>query len=117
MDVTNMPLDDARYWLAVDDGWTLCGEVDEMQVWERGSAAENNYEQCTDPYPATLDGAAAALPKGWEWMRWYTQDDRDWVGWRLAAPMVGAVIQCTGNETLDRFRLGVKCRMVAKGGK
>ena len=110
-------LDELRDWLAGEDGWkhvlrhTHASGLGQMW-WQR----DNGDESFDHPHPPTLDGAAAALPEGWDWSRllgfreWYAaQPDANGriTGW-------GVTIPDTGNEIAARYRLAVLCRLAEK---
>lgn len=61
------------------------------------------------PHPATLDGAAAALPEGWTWLR----RDFEWQGFEPNAPgrePVRVPDHGRGHEMADLYALALACR-------
>lgn len=68
------------------------------------------------PYPATLDGAARAMPDGWIWGRMPTNRNGvlEWVA-ENANLSKGVRTPDTGNEIYDRYLLAKLC-IEAKGG-
>jgi len=120
-----MTLDEVRDALAVMDGynkWNVATTVDGVTNIGRETWHAPNQEGKTTinfgphPYPATLDGAASALPKGWTWSKYV--DDREnedgWYAWRKTYRGVGHY-PITGNEILDRYRLALACRIAEMG--
>ena len=82
----------------------------ELQDWHirRVDAAERIASpwSCGDErFPATIDGAASAMPPGWTWTRYETDSGGEtWAaGPTLAAYTVKAL--GTGNEIHDRYLL------------
>ena len=54
------------------------------------------------PFPATLDGAASAMPEGWDWWR----GEEGWIAIGHNSNDVLAVyVDDTGNEIYDRYLL------------
>jgi hypothetical protein len=69
------------------------------------------------PCPPTLDGAAAAAPKGWSWRREYDpgEDEVQWAGFGPRGQMV--IVPDTGDEIHDRYALARACLMAERGDK
>lgn len=115
MTPNTMTIDEVRDELARRDGWTYTAPHKDTEtgrvvhgVWSRGKSTV-----CFHPVRATLDGAAAALRKGWTWMRDGT--------WWIAVPP-GSVshwnhvkVPDTGDPIADFFRLALSCRIAEEG--
>lgn len=100
-------VDELRDWLAVDDGWEPYTASNDVTVWHRGEVTVN-YEVSPHPHPPTLDGAAAAMPKGWDWWK----VTAEWAAQAAHTPMIR--IPDTGDEIADRYRLAVLCRLAER---
>ena len=107
-------LDELRDWLAGEDGWvdhTTCPDGWDSRPWKNHTTKASSQDH---PHPPTLDGAAKALPEGWEWSR----ANGVWHGWHdLCTKACGCVepsTDDTGDEIADRYRLAVLCRIAAK---
>jgi hypothetical protein len=72
-------------------------------------ADEGGYHK----FPATLDGADAAFPKGWDWERWQL----DWVGYPLDNKERFVTVSRTDCKTTDLYRLGMKAKLAEKENK
>ena len=62
----------------------------------------------TNPFPPTLDGAASAMPKGWDW-------GRDMFSWVADKGTLGVSCRRTGDETRDRYLLAAEAVMKEAG--
>lgn len=89
------------------DGWTL----EEDGMWYKAG----EWPRKEHPFPPTLDGAASALPKGWEWTlayhydgvkRWAAQD-KNCRNTQMKAN--------TGNEIYDRYALALAAMKAERG--
>jgi len=114
-------VDELRDWLAVDDGWNrwrVATTVDGVTTLGRDTWHAPNQEGKTTinfgphPHPPTRDGAAAAMPEGWRWIRggnrWSGIHPGSVVHWK------DAHIPDTGDEIADRYRLAVLCRLAER---
>lgn len=112
MNVNEMTLDEVRDFLMWRDGWSHVlrhrhASGADQWCWER----DNGDETFDHPHPATLDGAAAALPEGWTWWK----VTAEWAAQAAHSPMI--YIPDTGDEIADRYRLALACRLAEKGDK
>lgn len=101
-----------RDWLAERAGWERYVASNGLIVWHTGSPASNDYFQHhSHPIPATLDAAAEAMPKGWEW-EMHNRNVGGLVTIR-AIPPTGYwdnAIHASGDTELHaRFRLAALC--------
>lgn len=121
-------LDELRDWLAGDDGWEKFTDHDyhggnkvDIAAWRKHQPqlAIINFGSpwrvlWVHPHPPTLDGAAAALPEGWDWSR----ANGVWHGWHEACTKACGCVEPstedTGDEIADRYRLAVLCRLAEK---
>jgi len=105
-------LDELRAWLAEADGWRHDTEIAGPQSphWYRypNGMSWGVRHFGPHPHPPTRDGAAAALPKGWDF-------------WKITAEWIAQgpqpVFVCTpdtGDEIADRYRLAVLCRLAGQ---
>lgn len=132
IDPQAMTLDECRDWLAEQDGWHwLAGvegdpvwcNVEALKTWDPAQVNHPEGSQYEHPFPATLDGAAGALPEAWftiEQTRFY--DDDDSLDWAVAATRPGLVGRyCVRawatDEITARYRLAVACRLADREGK
>jgi len=119
-----MTAQEAADWCAKDDGWTLEHLSTDCPVtawwrWNDHPTLKSRTWSKSHPYPLTRDGAAAALPDGWYWVRRYIAfadgERMMWSGCPGRDSACGAAhvqhIDDTGDEILDRFRLAVACRL------
>lgn len=99
-----MTTDQLRDWCAEDDGWHKVFD----RTWSKPLERKHGFNH---PYPPTLDGAAKAMPDGWTWTR-------DNGKWRAHHPYpMELVVDDTGDESADRYRLAVMCRIATKEAK
>ncbi len=116
-------LDEIRDWLAEQDGWELYISSNGFATWHRGGfmpeEGERPYEQRQEhPFPITIDGAAAAMPNGWEWRRDFEVYEGTWrliwsaFVWKTGVPIVR--LADTGDEIADRYRLAALARLAEK---
>lgn len=110
-------VDELRDWLAVDDGWNrwqVATTVDGVTTLGRDTWHAPNQEGKNTivfgphPHPATRDGAAAAMPDGWDWWK----VTAEWAAQASHAPMIRT--PDTGDEIADRYRLAVLCRLAER---
>jgi len=110
-------VDELRDWLAVDDGWHYEAGVEGDPVWckltdlESWNPSRSDYpsgSQYDHPFPPTRDGAAAAIPKGWDWWK----VTAEWAAQAAHTPMIRT--PDTGDEIADRYRLAVLCRLAER---
>lgn len=99
-----MTLDELRDWCAADDGWEL------FDKWRRHFIKNGKWRN-SHPHPPTLEGAAKAMPEGWEWWK----VTAEWAAQAAHTPMIRT--PDTGDEITDRFRLAVLCRMYLMAAK
>jgi hypothetical protein len=116
-----MTLTELRDWHMQDEEWTHIPptSTDYREYWQKGDKVRK-----THPYPATLDGAASAMPKGWYWLkdagstpnpdgiyiRWVAcQRGKD--NWKIVE------VDDTGDEITDRYRLAMKAKLAEKENK
>lgn len=119
MNVNEMTLDEVRDALAGADGWNTYNEgvpddgARHVSWWRYTlDAVHGGRTWCkSHPHPATLDGAAAALPEGWTWWK----VTAEWAAQAAHSPMI--YIPDTGDEIADRYRLALACRLAEKGDK
>ena len=112
-----MTTDEIRDELARLKGWTrICGvpgmlkeDGDLHLKWKL-----RHHEQWDHPMPPTLDGANAAVPEGWYWIRRYIDDVMTWTG----CPGHEAVglglehvrhVPDTGDPVHDLYALALAC--------
>lgn len=120
------PPDQLRDWCAEDDGWNKPGTpIPLTKDWKLSTAATQAFVyghwwkafgECTmrlydHPHPPTIDGAAKAMPEGWEWWK----VTAEWAAQAANTPMIR--IPDTGDEMADRYLLAVLCRIAAKEAK
>ncbi len=116
MNPNDMTAQQAADWCAKDDEWNYePAQVDGLgataHYWWRytiHAAHGGRTYASVHPHPPTLDGAAAALPEGWAWWK----DATDWIAQAPHSEFV--YVRDTGDETADRYRLAVLCRLAAK---
>lgn len=111
-------LDELRDWLAGEDGW----QHEPPVVNDDGAVAGGWWKWVSlstlkartwcinppHPHPPTLDGAAAALPEGWDWWK----VTAEWAAQAAHTPMIR--IPDSGDEIADRYRLAVLCCLAEK---
>lgn len=108
-----MTVDEIRDRLAERAGWKFSGTEKWRPPghWSPPGWPDTNLSICDHPMPATLDGAASAMPVGWEWQRfngrWRAQKMKP-CGCCIDAETEQRVTD-TGNEISDRYRLAWKC--------
>lgn len=99
----SMTLDELMDWHARRAGWTMrCGQ------WRRDCPERKEYEyHPSHPFPPTLDGAASALPMGWEWRRKVAPHDVE--RWEAYRCMPDCYVELIGNgkEIEDRYTLAM----------
>lgn len=104
MTPNTMTLDEVRDELARMDGWNKRPSNNGI-LWYANNGAWTYFH----PHPATLDGAAAALPEGWSWIRggnrWSGIHPGSVFSWKDTR------VPDTGDELLDRYRLALSCRL------
>lgn len=97
IDPRTATLDEIRDWFAERDGWTL--EPVTQCFWEK-VVEYGTLRVGPHPYPDTRDGAASAMPPGWQWTKghliWRAML-RDWA--------TNVSVNDTNNEIDDRYRL------------
>jgi hypothetical protein len=122
MNPDTMSLVELRAWLAIDDGWTYVNSARHVGWWMH--ATLNDCNDGDHPHRDSIDGAAAAMPAGWFWMRDGGSEANPqglllkWVACQIGATRWGIVSTLdTGDEITDRYRLAVKCRIAEKESK
>ena len=110
MNPDTMTLTELRDWHAREDGCVfvphrIFSDCPDLGKWIRNGRALEQH-----PFPATLDGAASAMPKGWDWERWQL----DWVGYPLDNKERFVTVSRTDCKTTDLYRLGMKARLAEK---
>ena len=96
-----MTTDETRDELARMDGWTK-----QHIGWWTTDGLKSSFDH---PHHPTLDGAAAALPEGWMWLR----RDFEWQGFEPNAPgrePVRVPDHGRGHEMADLYALALACR-------
>lgn len=68
----------------------------------------SRYSIYVHPIPLTLDGAAAAMPQGWRWVRKMHEGQLVWDGYKMNHSLI-IFVDDTGDEIADRLALAVKC--------
>ena len=103
-----------RDWLAGEDGWVKVKDVYGGDAWRKRSLLHDPHSNWSHPHPPTRDGAAAALPEGYLWLRmWHRDRGPFWV----VAPEYGdrgQAVPDTGDEITDRYRLACLARVAMK---
>lgn len=126
-DPQTMTTDEIRDALAEMDGWK-CRSAVGNHWWERPNPIGMNiHRRDGHPHPPTRDGAAKAMPEGWEWDRFddvdHTKGDTLAFCIRWSARLridhshirhYVSVID-TGDEIRDRYCLAYLCRLAEKG--
>lgn len=128
MTPNTMTLDEVRDELARRDGWTL--EEGEHHEWGPDDRSITTYPAVWikgddwithHPHPATLDGAAAALPEGWV-LRQVVRNNT--FGWMCVAARVNGAVGSSEwkedraiarSEISARYRLALACRIAEEG--
>ena len=96
-----MTTDETRDELARMDGWRKYADG---RWYKQGEWPKRDH-----PYPPTLDGANAAVPEGWTWLR----RDFEWQGFEPNAPgrePVRVPDHGHGHEMADLYALALACR-------
>lgn len=122
MTPNEMSLDQCRDWLAREDGWVTeqdhaiqkDGTLRPLIAWTH--KATNREKIWVHPYPTTIDGAAGAMPEGWEIEisqhalrgSWWACADRVVNHYRKMQTLVAPT------ELLARYRLAVAVRIAMK---
>lgn len=110
MNPNDMTAQQAADWGASEVG---LGPVSGQHCTERwDSTPDGESFLVPDPFPLTLDGAAAALPEGWSVNLLFTYTDGNW-GAKAFGP-AGMWAIDGPDELTARYRLAVLCRMAAK---
>lgn len=113
-----MTPDQRRDWLAEQAGWKYeYTDHPGYFHWNKPGAGTDDH-----PFPATIDGAASALPEGWVWGRGrqasFVGDRYEWHWWAECNKSHYAVsTPDTGDEITDRYllaALAVQAAMEAK---
>lgn len=99
-----MTTDELCAWHAMRAGWKLNVWVEGDAQWENRFTKKAQYE---DPFPATIDGAASAMPPGWEYWKIIDDTATGFTTWYWAGhPVYQTVKQlATGDEVHDRYAL------------
>jgi hypothetical protein len=86
--------DELRDWHAMRAGWTMrCGQ------WRRDCPERGEYKyHPSHPFPATIDGAASAMPPDAVWIRFAGE-------WRAFVDEIEYAVVDTGDEIHDRYAL------------
>lgn len=105
MSETQMTLQKIRDWHARQSGWAMV-----RGCWERFAAHLNKHEHSVEhPYPATLDGAASAMPFNWQVLKHrYPMENRP--SWIAEGNPDRIVILSSDDEIYDRYLLAMKVR-------
>lgn len=104
-----------RDWLAGEDGWVKVKDVYGGDAWRKRSLLHDPHSNWSHPHPPTLDGAAAAMPVGWWWLRSELSYGETW--WLAGPPdmnLYTVKILDTGDEITDRYRLACLARVAMK---
>lgn len=117
----SMTLAELCDWHARRDGWNPPGTMPERtgdfsvdsarEHMARGAwwkIVGNDFQRSSEhPFPATLDGAASALPMGWEWRRKVAPHDVE--RWEAYRCMPDCYVELIGNgkEIEDRYTLAM----------
>jgi len=127
MNPQTMTCDECRDELARRDGWTFepaCwdgarGVVLPERWYKNGRSHPDGH-----PHPPTLDGANAAVPKGWNWYRQIGPQNVFWEGrndtyHHILRSHLRILVPDTGNPMDDLYALALACRraMEATNGK
>lgn len=93
-----MTTDELCAWHAMRAGWKLNVWVEGDAQWENRFTKKAQYE---DPFPATIDGAASAMPPGWK----MTKGEHYWHvdGTKPNNRYKHATVPDTGDEIHDRY--------------
>ena len=118
MNPDTMTLTELRDWHAREDGWTPLT----ADGWLAPNREPWGAVIHAHPFPATLDGAAAAMPEGWEWQRrrGYPTPQGSPLFWEafIWEPKHHKVYaNDTGDEITDRYRLAMKAKLAEKESK
>ena len=100
-----MTLQQIRDWHATQDGWEMV-----RGCWKLFDADTREiYWNVNHPYPATLDGAASAMPQGWKTlMNRHPMEQRPhWIAESVDRKIT---ILSTDDEIFDRYLLAKKVR-------
>jgi len=111
-DPQSMTLGECQQWLAKADGWEF----------KHGSWWHPDKPGMFIPFTSTLDGAAAALPDGWQLAdihRYYEGGGLEWGSSALnAIHNASKCVRAFGpDEITARYRLAVSCRLADREGK
>lgn len=83
-------------------GWTYKIWDYGGEAWRRDCPERREYKyHPSHPFPATIDGAASAMPPGWDW----SKDDDGWQTWEKGSMMQNLGLDDTGDEIHDRYLL------------
>lgn len=98
-----MTTDELIAWHAMRAGWKWNVWVEGDAQWENRFTKKAQYE---DPFHASIDGAASAMPHEWVWLKELRESDGVcvWSAWPKAFSFVIEVV-CTGDEIHDRYLL------------
>jgi len=91
-----MTTEELCVWHAMRAGWKWNVWVEGDAQWENRFTKSAQYE---DPFPATIDGAASAMPPGWDWWK----SSVEWLAQTAYSPFVK--VRDTGDEIHDRYLL------------
>ncbi len=122
MNPDTMTLTELRDWHAREGGCVfvphrIFSDCPDLGKWIRNGRALEQH-----PFPATLDGAASAMPKGWEWGRGYAYPASGmarirWVAFRWEPTYLELEILASDDEITDRYRLAMKAKLAEKETK
>ena len=99
IDPRTATLDAIRDWFAKRDGWQF-----QYNSWWHPTIMASVH-----PYPPTRDGAAAAMPSGWDWWREPCRiNSSQWVAYTNNNAVR---VPDTNNEIDDRYRLAALAAM------
>lgn len=96
-----------------DDVAKLKGWIKRSMGWEK-PPMRAIWPMSEHPCPATIDGAAAVMPKGW----WWTKEAGDgdplvWCAFKSGYSYVS--VPDTGDELHDRYALARACLLAERG--
>ena len=117
-----MTHDETRDELARMDGWVKL-EANIFEHRHTGEIHASDGEVADHPHAPTLDGANAAVPKGWTW----TRDGTHWIAWAPGIRAADAIalgnllgidavqtnatkVPDTSNPMDDLYALALACR-------
>lgn len=114
MNPQTMTCEECRDELARRKGWRIFTMPSGVKLYLAPGKPDDADCQTDCPYPPTLDGAAGAVPEGWNWYRQIGPQDVYWEGrndtyHHILRSRLRVVVTDTGNPITDLYRLALLC--------